>query len=811
LRLSAAALCAAFVGSLPQVARADAVSSAQGDLQEVGRELPSVRAAVEYARKTAKLTPEQRLANGELFYRLKDYRHAIVLLNEILVDYQDTPSYPDALWLLGETYYDSGDYLAANRAYKELVTRGSEPRFEPYFGKALARMVDVTIRINAPLTELAFIFEKFNLVPPAQVDAALFYAKGKAYFRQKSWNEAAQSFAQVTAGTYLHQARYYQALVALKVAQGPSGEVPIDDDDLPSEGSTSGSQAAPNAANKGVTSGNFKQAIEAFRAVTTLAPDSPEHQHVIDLAWMAVARLFYQMEQYGRAAEAYGKVGHGSPERDTMLYELGWVYVRMGDVQRAEHALELLMVNDPDSEYIGDGTLLRADLLLRAGAFNRALELYKSVLAQYDPLRAKVDAFLDSTKDVSVYYDRLAQQQLDVLDQADQVPPLALKWAREKGDGPLAFAVIDGVNDCKLLIHQSNELVEKLSALLSEQNKARVKAFPELRAGEETALTLLNRIARDRLALARELDGEESGDMGGEMGQVRQERRALMDAVSKLPASSDDFVQREKDGVERWNKLSQNLTRTTMQIDALQATVNGLRKMLADGPQWGVARDPAKVASYQAEIDLSEKELKQYRETAAEMRRQIEIGRAQIGLGDQRYQDDNKNRSEFIAKLEREVQLASGGAAGGGAQRFASQIGPILAMAREYEAQLSSALGDLQNQVATRSAELQQQVEAQRTALAGYQATLSALDGQAHDLVGQVAKENFGKVRKRLRDIVLRADVGVTEQAWEVREEELSRVQSLQVERNRQEKLLDDELKEVKDDDVEPGQAGNNK
>jgi hypothetical protein len=70
-----------------------------------------------------------------------------------------------------------------------------------------------------------------------------------------------------------------------------------------------------------------------------------------------------------------------------------------------------------------------------------------------------------------------------------------------------------------------------------------------------------------------------------------------------------------------------------------------------------------------------------------------------------------------------------------------------------------------------------------------------------------VAQRNFGVVRDKLRGIVLRADVGITEQAWEVREEELSRVRSLQSERSRQEQLLDEELKEVRDDGVEPGQS----
>ena len=59
-------------------------------------------------------------------------------------------------------------------------------------------------------------------------------------------------------------------------------------------------------------------------------------------------------------------------------------------------------------------------------------------------------------------------------------------------------------------------------------------------------------------------------------------------------------------------------------------------------------------------------------------------------------------------------------------------------------------------------------------------------------------------MRDKIRGIVLRADVGVTEQAWEVREEEMERVRNLQHERAREEQILDEELREVLDDAGDP-------
>ncbi len=183
------------------------------------------------------------------------------------------------------------------------------------------------------------------------------------------------------------------------------------------------------------------------------------------------------------------------------------------------------------------------------------------------------------------------------------------------------------------------------------------------------------------------------------------------------------------------------------------------------------------------------------------------MGRAQIGLGDARYQNDDAARDEFRDALDREVQLASGGAAGGSAQP----------LRRADRAASSRRPGSTRCSSPTRCNSSTRRWRRDRAA-PGRRSTPSEptwrstsssstrFDDEARDLVGHVAQRNFGFVRDELGKIVLRADVGITEQAWEVREEELDRVRTLQSERARQEQLLDEELKEVRDDGVEPGQ-----
>jgi hypothetical protein len=81
-----------------------------------------------------------------------------------------------------------------------------------------------------------------------------------------------------------------------------------------------------------------------------------------------------------------------------------------------------------------------------------------------------------------------------------------------------------------------------------------------------------------------------------------------------------------------------------------------------------------------------------------------------------------------------------------------------------------------------------------------YGQSLVALDEEARRLVGEVAMKNFASVRDRLKTIVLRADVGIVQQAWELREEQQERLRGLQRQRATEEMNLRDELREVSDD-----------
>lgn len=775
---------------LPSVAfasPADDLTRAARDIEGVSRDSQGIDAAMARA-KASQPTLEARLASAELLYRSKDYERAAVIFGELVEEAPGTLTEGDARFLRGETYFAAQEYLSARRDFRVIVESGNESRYARYSGKALARLIDISVR-TGDLDKLDELFARINQLPPAQVDSAIQYARGKALYVRSDYAQAEAALAQVAA-PYTHQAGYYQGLVAMRQAPTVSGAA------APAGADASG-PAAPAA------KVDYRTAIERFRRVTTMPADTNEHRHVIDLAWMAIGRLQYEAESFKEAAEAYKKVDRNSKEFETMLYELAWVYVRMGDVQRAERALEVLAIADPESQELGEGSLLRADLLLRAGSFRKAEGLYNSVKEIYEPTHDRVANFLASETDPGAFYDHLTRDE-DELTATSDIPPVAVRWAREAEDGQRAFAIMDDVHECRRLIKLSYELAERLEALLGAGNRA--KAFPELLAGEEQVVGLLNRLAKTRATLARALDGEEPKDLTGAIAAARDERRRQMALLEKAPTAPAEFAERDYEGQKQWNLISQSVSQRQREVDSLQATVNGLRRYLKEESKkaGSQVRDPADLAHLRGEIDEVERDLQAGQKNLASLRRSVEYGRSQVGLGDTRYQAEGEARMRFRQAFGEETELAKQGQGGAPARDFGARLGPVLVNLNAEEDRLIAVFEKLDQRVAVAAQEVIAKIEAERAKVTGYETQLAALDGESRVLVGEVARKNFGQVLHKLETLVVRADIGLTEHAWEVREEEMYRVRLLQTERAHQETALEEELHEVLDEATEP-------
>ncbi|MFZ5894174.1 MAG: tetratricopeptide repeat protein [Myxococcota bacterium] len=740
-------------------------------------------------------TPAERVAAGDMLLRTKDYDRAIAELSKVLELHRQgkvpEAAMADATFMLGEAYFQSRQYLSARRHFREVIDQGAKPTFEAYTGRSVSRLVDVALR-TGDIESLDYVFARLDRLPASDRSGSLAYARAKALFAKKDFAAARQAVNLVPAGSeYALQSQYLLGVILVREA------MPV----LPASTTATGAPATTTTPATAPVAGQpqrFAAAIEQFRKVTRMPAPSQAQKHVVDLSWMAIGRLFHENDAYLDAAEAYSHIDRASPEFATMLYELAWVYVRLGDFMRAQRALEVLAILDPRNIEAADGSLLRADLMLRSGQFEKALALYKSVQGKFEPVRDQVDRFLQSTNDPAVYYDKLTADQTIAGD--EKLPAIVIDWAREQAEDEHVFGMIEDVNRSRDLIKQGRKLAARLNAVLS--GPTRVRAQPEVLAKMQQALMLLNRTAKARRTLAEGLD-DVSPDASGELATVRRERRDLMKRMGWLPVTDVDFARRDEAGERQWNGVSQALQRMTLEADRLNAIVNGLKRVLREADQHGVTADATSRERFRLEIEANERDLTTYRQRIDEYRNAIDLGRAQIGFGDSRYVEDEDVRRRFREVFAREVSLCAAGQGGEGGASYARAIQPLLTRADVIDSRLEGQVRGLDEQARIGADEISRKVSSELAILETSAQNLDTLDQQARLLVGEGAMKNFALVRDRLKSVVLRADVGIVQEAWEVREEQRVRVRNLQRERSREENSLNDELREVLDDAAE--------
>jgi tetratricopeptide (TPR) repeat protein len=389
-RLTALGLATALLGSAS--ARADDQASVSRELVDIEQSVSQLKAAP--LRGSGVHSPtyvEERLTDGELFYRLHDYVRASIILTDIVEHYPNHAAYPDALFLLAESLFSASDYLGARAHYRMVLDHADEPAFHSRVQSSLARLIEIAIRIR-DFDGIDRYFERLARLPPSDVEAAT------AYFKAK----------------YLYSVAVPQDLLG-----GPSGGTDTTDSgkaELPqvdpqkledarvafgavSENSPYAPQAHYFTGVIYTLRGQYAPAIEQFKRVVSIKPTDDAQREVVELGLLSLGRLYYETDQVAFALEAYQSIPRTSKRFETALFETAWAYIRQGDSTRAERSLEVLGVASPESQYIPDAKILRGNLLLREGRYEAAGAVFDEVIKDFQPVRDQLEKLIAQQAD----------------------------------------------------------------------------------------------------------------------------------------------------------------------------------------------------------------------------------------------------------------------------------------------------------------------------------------------------------------------------------------------------------------------------
>lgn len=775
-RLTAACVCT--VALLASSVRAQDLTAVSKNLVDIEQRTAQLRATPPKGADVRSPTyVEERLTDGELFYRLHDYVRASIILTDIVERFPKHPAYADALYLLAESLFSASDYLGARERYRSILDHSDEPAFRSRLQGALARLIEIAIRIRN-FDGIDRYFDRLARLPPSDVEA------GTAYFKAK----------------YL-----YSVAVPADALSNPEGELPkVDPDKLEAArvafgAVTDKSPYAPQAHYfTGVIytlRGQYSPAIEQFKRVVTFKPADDQQREVVELALLSLGRLYYETDQMKYAIEAYQSIPRTSKRFETALFEIAWTYIREGDSTKADRALEVLSVAAPESQYIPDAKILRGNLLLRDGRYAAAGTVFDEVTAEFQPVRDQLDQLIAQQPDRAEYFRNLVRSNLDQFDDEAFLPPLALRWARIEGDMRRAVEAVRDLAMARQLTRETGDVVTRLNAALSAKN--RVNMFPDLRAQREVSTGLRNRLAKLREQMIAAQEAETRQFNSAELTSVRAQRRELERSLAALPVKDADFEKRNASMDERFVALDRQLSTLEVQLLGMDARIVATDRYMSDTMTKPEQRDG--VAAYRNELSTQKQAIASYRDQIRALKTELETNRIQVGVGDSTYSRDDDLRGQYVALVARERQLVA--ALGG---RGSAELDGLFRRADAVESSLDTQDRAVDAVVEERAKEMQRVLDEEGGKLTGYRDALVNLDTETEDVVGGLSHANYQQVQRRFYELVLKADVGVVDVGWAEREEHRTRIEMLTKDRARSMQALDDEFKEIMDDRSKP-------
>lgn len=719
---------------------------------------------------------EERLTDGELFFRLKDYLRASIIFTDIVEHYPNHRAYPDAVFLLGESLFFASDYYGARTRFSQVIDRASRADFRPFVQRALGRLIEIAIHTQN-FEGIEDYFRQLSVLPQDELETPTAYFKAKYHYSMAvpaddTVDEDADSLATVVNPARLEEAR--RSFLA-----------------VPDQGGYA-IQAKYFVGVIHTLRGELPEAIQSFRAVLGKKPESPtpEEAEVLELTYLALGRLYYETDELEQAIDAYQAVPRTSANFERALYEIAWVYIRRGDATLAERALEVLAVAAPDSALLPDAKVLRGKLLQRGGRYDDALAVFGDVRAEFGPVYDELTRIRDAQSDLGGYFRRLVRDNMEDFDVNDFLPASARRWTRLEGSYQRALGTLSDLSTARRLVRETDDLIVRLTAALRAPNRASL--FADLRNQRERTTALRNRLVRLQRDTIR-AQAKSTQSASGRLQGVRTSRSALEGSLDAMPISDEDFAIRDNQVLDRYDALERELGSLQVQVLGLEARISAASTVLG----WLDPNQP-QAAKIEAEVREHEKSLETYRSTIVDLRRAIEVGRLHVGVGDPRYQKDDEARRQYQALVQEERKLA-----GAGGSAYESAFTRIDKLA----ADLDQRDGEILAISSERVSDIMRVVAEEEINLRGYRVALRNLEGETEDVVGAITHLNFNRVRDRFFDVVLRADVGQIDVAWARREEHRMRIDLLTRERAGELQALDDEFQDVMDDGLD-GEGG---
>lgn len=770
------AACGVLAGLLaPHAALAGEVDRAiNNDINNIRTSVTLVEDDLKRMREKERRYPlDRRYVDATLAYERGNLPTASVLLVDLVgnAEFQLSRDYTDALFMLGDSLYRQRNYGGARRYLEKVLnTPGTK-----WYQNALAELVDIAVRMHR-MEEVGVLAKRLDAVPPGDRKSELFYQFGRSYFAAKD-NVKAQSYLeQVSVGdNRWPAARFY--LGAVLVAQGKL-------DDAIAE---------------------YKRVADAAVA----AQNDPKRKFdatVVDYVNIALGRLLLNKKKYDEAVQYYLAIERNSPIFEEALFELAATYVANNQPKRAIEVLDVLLLTVSDDNVAVQAAVLRGRINMLDKQYDKADAAYKEVVERYSAIEGELRNFAASDKNLEQFFAWLLARGSEDYSVVRPVSERVARYIEKDDDMSRVVALFDDMSAERADVKESAKLAATLDAALREG--ARLDMFPDLKDAWVRLNESQNRVVHVGRRIVEALRSQSAPfltpDDKAKAEVLYAARKTLEEAFAKIPPNADAYIKRQ-------NRVANDFASLAGDVGLLKAALANVKEQLLSVEKMlnervfggeGVVLSREQERKIREGLQAEKDELRRIYRDLEEVAVQVDVQSQTVGAGDKVSGDESVIRKRLLAaqRAEAEVYLAS-------LQRAAAGDTTGLQVARGNAEKLMADIivdqGTVQDRAAERLVGIRKVLSAEQRNIAEYQVSVRSYEDDSRALARQVGYTLVRAAQNRLSEIILEADLGLVDVAWQRKQEKATAIRQLQDERAGRIKNLGDVMNNLSGDGSE--------
>jgi tetratricopeptide (TPR) repeat protein len=775
-----AALLGAGLTVGPALAHADALDELSKKLVKLDSEAQNLSQGIKKPTTVKKAdVMQRRLIDAQIEFGTGNFEGAALLLYDYVNQQPKGRDHDTALYYLAEALFQKADRVAARTYFTELVTEyGTKSKF---YQQSLERLLELSLLLRDS-TDVDGWLAALDAVPADDRQPSVPYVRGKYAFSLDKLDEAEKFFKEVPADSeYGFQAEYFLGVV--QTARKDLG-----------------------AATKTMT------------ALIKREPKNDDEGRVIELAQLALGRLYYERDQPTKAIDSYLLLDRKSDLFPDALYEVAWVYVKARQFDKALRALELLALADPTSSKLPTVKILEGNLRIRKaqvikdamvlgvdqGKGNPTEEYLKADRTfgdthdTYEEPHDELAKIIESNQDPKEFMVQITGRVSETFTVNATMPEIAASWVRDEPDVQRVVVVETDLGEIQDNINEAERTIDRLDAALSSSNRFNI--FPTLAEKRNRATEILEDLFSIRTQLATHeravVRKHASGAEITQLDDLQEKRQKIAKLLAELPDAEVAYTERIERARAEFDEVDQQASEIQTVIDSTEATMVALQKYIneVDPPP-----DASMKARAEQELEELSTEMEAMRSELADLRRETILGKDEAGTGDEiavRARELREQlRKAFDAEHKAMAKIMS--RESGKDRDKADKIAKLTEQVDSTTARLDKMNTTIEQIVEEALVEVNETLSREKAELASYRREFLLYEAESHELGGTVFATAFRDVKAKFYDVLVRTDVGTVDVSWSQKEDADEDLRRIELDRTRELKHLEDDFRDL--------------